>query len=105
MIRKLAKNIGEYKKETILSPVFVILEVIIDVLIPLLMAVILDRGIDDGERDVLWIYGGVLVAAAVLSLLFGYAAGKYAAKASAGFAKNLRTGYVLSCTGFLFFQY
>ncbi len=90
MLKKLAKRIGEYRRETILTPIFVTLEVIMDVVIPLIMATLIDKGIDGNNLKIIYIMGIVLTGAALLALLFGTLGGKVAAKASAGFAKNLR---------------
>ncbi|MBQ4339658.1 MAG: ABC transporter ATP-binding protein [Firmicutes bacterium] len=90
MIKKLSGCIREYKKESILAPVFVTLEVVMEVLIPLVMAGLIDHGIDAGNMKEVGKYGAVLVVFALLSLWFGVLAAKYAAVASAGFAKNLR---------------
>lgn len=90
MIKSLFKYVGEYKKETLLTPFFVTLEVILDVIIPLLMAMIVDRGISgQSKEDILWI-GAALLICAVLALIFGMLSARYAATASAGFAKNVR---------------
>ncbi|MHC5269344.1 ABC transporter ATP-binding protein [Enterococcus sp. LJL98] len=90
MIKSLLKYVGEYKKETLLTPFFVTLEVILDVVIPLLMAMIVDRGISGrSKEDILWI-GAALLVCAVLALVFGMLSARYAATASAGFAKNVR---------------
>ena len=90
MVKKLMKSIGEYKKDSILAPVYVSLEVVMEVLIPLLMANLIDYGIDGGNMPYILKTGIILVVAAALSLFFGVAAGFKAASASAGFAKNLR---------------
>ena len=93
MIKKLARSLREFKKDSILSPVFVSLEVLMEVLIPMLMASIIDNGIDNGsggDLGYIWKMGIVLVVASILSLIFGVLSGRFAAKASAGFAKNLR---------------
>ena len=90
MIKKLAKCIREYKRDTSLSPVFVSLEVFMEVLIPFIMARLIDYGIDRGDMSYIVRTGLILAAMALLSLLFGVLAGKAAATASAGFAKNLR---------------
>ena len=90
MIRQLLKPIREYKRDTVLTPVFVTVEVVMEVLIPFLMANLIDLGINAGDMGyTLWM-GGVLVLAAVVSLIFGALAGRYAAKASSGYARNLR---------------
>lgn len=92
LIKKLSKYIKEYKKESILTPIFVVLEVIMEVIIPLLMAKIIDVGIQNQDVNYILKMGVLLIIAALLSLTFGMLSGKYAAKASAGFAKNLRKG-------------
>lgn len=90
MLKKLAKYVKEYKKATILTPVFVVLEVVMEVIIPLLMARIIDVGIQNGDVHYILEMGVLLIIAAILSLTFGMLSGRYAAKASAGYAKNLR---------------
>ncbi|MGN1114751.1 MAG: ABC transporter ATP-binding protein [Oscillospiraceae bacterium] len=90
MVKKLLKSVREYKKETLLSPIFVSLEVVMEVIIPFLMAFLIDNGINKGDMGNIVKIGLVLLACCVLSLTFGALAGKYAAYASAGFAKNLR---------------
>lgn len=90
MIKKLAKSIREYKKESILTPIFVSLEVVMEVIIPLLMANLIDKGMYDSNMNEVLKIGLELVGAAMLSLIFGVLSGSVAAKASAGFAKNLR---------------
>ena len=90
MFKKLAKYVKEYKKSAILTPIFVILEVIMEVIIPLLMAKIIDVGIQNGDVKYILEVGGLLIISAILSLTFGMLSGRFAAKASAGYAKNLR---------------
>ena len=90
MLKKLVKFIGEYKLPTILTPILVALEVVMEVLIPLIMADLIDKGIYAGDMNIIWKIGVELIIAAMLSLLFGATNGFTAAKASAGFAKNLR---------------
>jgi len=90
LIKKLSAYIGEYKLQTILTPVFVMLEVIMDIGIPLIMADLIDQGIEQGNMDIILKYGVLLLAAALLALLFGALSGRTAAVASNGFAKNLR---------------
>jgi len=90
MLKKLLSSAREYKKDTILAPVYVTFESVIEIIIPTLMAYLIDNGISKGNMPyVLWM-GLVLVIAAILSLITGYLAGRSAAIASAGFAKNLR---------------
>ena len=90
MIKKLAAYIGEYKKQTILTPILVMLEVITDIAIPLIMADLIDKGIETGNMNVILKYGLLLLVTALAALAFGALAGRTAAVASAGFAKNLR---------------
>ena len=90
MNRKLFKSIREYRRESILAPVFVILEVLMEVLIPLQMAKIIDVGIAQGNLPYIVRMGVILVAMAMIALFFGAMAGKFAAVAAAGYAKNLR---------------
>ena len=90
MIKKLSRSIREYKKDSILSPIFVSCEVIMEVIIPLLMANLIDFGIDKGNLGYVIKMGVILLLSALVSLMFGALSGKSAAYASAGFAKNLR---------------
>ena len=90
MNRKLFRSIREYKKESILAPVFVVLEVFMEVLIPLLMANIIDIGIANGDMGYITEMGILLVVMAILALVFGAIAGNMAAKGAAGYARNLR---------------
>ena len=102
MIKKLIKYVGEYKKPTILTPIFVLLESVMEILIPLLMAKLIDDGIDVGDMGVITNYGVYLLAAALLTMFFGSAAGMTAAHASAGFAKNVRRGMYYKIQDFSF---
>lgn len=102
MIKKLLKSVREYKKHSILAPIFVILEVIMEVVIPLLMADLIDFGIDDGNLEYIVKMGVVLVVFAVISLIFGILSGRSAAIASAGFAKNLRKDMYYKVQNFSF---
>ena len=90
MNKKLFKSIREYKKESILAPILVILEVLMEVLIPLEMAKIIDVGIANGDLGYIVQRGVILVIMAMLALFFGVQAGNMAAVAAAGYAKNLR---------------
>lgn len=90
MLKTLLAHVKEYKKDSILSPLYVTLEVIMEVIIPLLMASIIDKGVEAGNMKHVYIIGGVMIIAAMFSLTFGVLSGKYAASASTGFAKNLR---------------
>lgn len=102
MIKKLIKYVGEYKKPTILTPIFVLLESVMEILIPLLMAKLIDDGIDVGDMGVITKYGVYLLVAALLTMFFGSAAGMTAAHASAGFAKNVRRGMYYKIQDFSF---
>lgn len=90
MIKTLISQVKQYKKDSILCPIFVILEVIMEVIIPFLMASIIDKGVEAGNMIHVIKIGGIMIVMAMLSLTFGTLAGKYAASASTGFAKNLR---------------
>ena len=102
MIKQLAKYIKQYKKDSILTPIFVIFEVIMEVVIPFLMAKIIDVGIQNSDLNYIFKIGAVLVVSAFLSLAFGMLSGRYAAKASAGFAKNLRQGMFYNIQNYSF---
>ena len=102
MIKKLAQYIKQYKKDSILTPIFVIFEVIMEVLIPYLMARIIDVGIQNSDLNYIFKIGAILVVSAILSLTFGMLSGRYAAKASAGFAKNLRQGMFYNIQNYSF---
>ena len=88
MNRKLLQSIREYKRESILAPVFVVLEVLMEVLIPLQMAKIIDEGIQKQNLSYIIQMGVILVIMAMFALYFGVKAGSYAAKAAAGFANS-----------------
>lgn len=90
MIKKLSKAIREYKKESLLTPFFVALEVVLEVLITYCMALLIDKGVEASNMSMIIKIGGILVLMAVLSLVFGMLSGIFCAKATSGFAKNLR---------------
>ncbi|MCB5952476.1 ABC transporter ATP-binding protein/permease [Enterococcus sp. BWT-B8] len=90
MIKKLLANVGEYKKESIITPIYVTGEVALDIIIPLVMAMMIDRGVEKGDTGAILMYGALLFICAIIALFFGAMSGRYAAVASAGFAKNLR---------------
>ena len=102
MIKKLAKYIKQYKKDAILTPIFVVFEVILEVLIPFLMAKIIDVGIQNNDLNYIFKIGIILVVSALLSLTFGMLSARYASKASAGFAKNLRQGMFYNIQNYSF---
>ena len=90
MIKKLASHLGEYKRAAILTPIFSALEAVMDILLPTIMAFIIDLGIEKGDMNAIVKYGLLTFAVAAIALLLGVLAGKYAAEASTGFAGNLR---------------
>ena len=90
MIKKLASYVKDYKKDAILTPIFVILEVVMEIVIPYLMARIIDVGIQNSDVKYILEIGVFLIVSAILSLTFGMLSGRFAAKASSGYAKNLR---------------
>lgn len=90
MVKKLMRSIREYKKASLLAPIYVACEVILEVLIPYLMAGIIDIGIAESDMNYIYTMGAVLIVAAMASLFCGFMSGRYAAIAAAGFAKNLR---------------
>ncbi len=102
MIKKLSSCVGEYKRPSILAPVFVTLEVVLEVLIPWLMSYIIDKGIEKSDMRVVFYIGAILVVLVGLSMFCGAMSGRYAAIASAGFAKNLRKKMFYSVQDFSF---
>ena len=102
IIKTLTKSIREFKKETILAPVLVTVEVVMECLIPLYMVTMLERIRQDNSIENILFWGGILLVMALVSLVFGMLAGRYAAKASAGFSRNLRTDIYASIQGFSF---
>ncbi|MDD3340104.1 MAG: ABC transporter ATP-binding protein [Lachnospiraceae bacterium] len=102
MIKTLAKQVKEFKKDSILSPIFVTLEVIMEILIPIMMASIIDDGVNKGDLNHVWFMGIIMILVAMLSLTFGVMSGKYAARASAGFARNIRESMFTSIQDFSF---
>lgn len=102
MIRTLAAQIKQYKKQTILTPIFVSLEVLFDILIPWLMSRMVDLGITPGNMSEVWKYGLLMLGAATLALICGWMSGRYAAIASAGFARNVRDAEFRNIQNFSF---
>ena len=90
MLKTLGTRVGQYRKVAILTPIFTTLEALMEMLMPLMMARLIDRGIDAGNLGNVCRYGGLMVLMAALALTFGILAGRLAAKASTGFAANLR---------------
>ncbi|GFZ23138.1 ABC transporter [Lacrimispora indolis] len=92
MVKTLLGQVKQYKKASLLTPLFTALEVVMEVLIPLVISLIIDRGIEAGNIQQIYFYGGIMVIMTMASLIFGILAGKYAASASSGLACNLREG-------------
>ena len=90
MIKALAKQIKEYKSASLVTPIFMILEVAMEMVIPLLMASIIDDGVQAGDMKHIFVIGCYMILAAIVGLFAGVMGGKYGAKASTGFARNLR---------------
>ncbi len=90
MIRTLAKEIKEFKAASIATPLFMVLEVMMEMIIPFLMASIIDKGVNAGDMQYIFKVGGFMIVFAVIGLFAGLAGGRYGAKASTGFARNLR---------------
>lgn len=90
MIKRLSQCIREYKKDAILSPLYVLVESLLDVAIPFVMAGLIDKGIEAGNMSMILLYGAILVGFALVALTFGALSGRSCARATAGFARNLR---------------
>ena len=90
MLKKLAKCVGEYKSHAIKTPIYVALECVFDVIIPFLMASLIDEGINKGDSSVIIKVGLTLIVCSILAMFCGVMSGRHAARASSGFAKNLR---------------
>ncbi len=90
MLKTLFSQVKQYKKVSILTPIFTALEVVMEILIPFVISALIDKGIEAGDIGQIYLYGGLMVVLAFLSLMSGILAGRYAAAASAGFACNLR---------------
>lgn len=90
MLKTLFSQVNQYKKVSILTPIFTALEVVMEILIPFVISALIDKGIEAGDIGQIYLYGGLMVVLAFLSLMSGILAGRYAAAASAGFACNLR---------------
>lgn len=104
MIKTLLKSVRDFKKPSILTSVFMVLEVFMEILIPLLLSMLIDNGIAKGDINQMIIIGICLVVSATLSLVFGVISGKCAAKASSGFARNLREDIYNKIQDFSFFN-
>ena len=104
MIKKLASHLGEYRRAAILTPMFSALEAVMDILLPTIMAFIIDLGIEKGDMNAIVKYGLLTFAVAAIALLLGVLAGKYAAEASTGFAGNLRDAMYENIQHYSFFN-
>ena len=102
ILHTLVRQVGQYRTATLLTPVFTALEVVIDVFIPYVTALLIDQGILAGDMQKIYLYGLLMIGMALLSLLFGILAGRMAAHASAGFAANLRTAMYRNIQTFSF---
>ncbi len=102
MLKTLGAHIKEFKKDSILTPVFMILEVVFETLIPLLMASIIDDGVEKGNLHHIYVVGAWMVVMAILGLAAGVAGGRFGAKASTGFARNLRSAMFENIQNFSF---
>lgn len=102
MFKTIISQIKEYKADTIKTPVYVALEVILEVLIPYLMAILVDDGIEKGDMGVVWKIGFAMIIASIISLWAGAMSGKHAAIASSGLAKNLRRAEFANIQKFAF---
>lgn len=90
MIKILLKQIGEYKRDTIITPIFTVLEVVAELLVPFVIASLIDKGVEAGNLRNVYFYGALMIVLAFFGLAFGILAGRFAASASSGFACNLR---------------
>jgi len=104
VIKTLSRQIKQYKKASILSVVFAAAEVVMEILLPIMMAKIIDEGIASGDMNKVLFYGGIMALLAVCSLSFGFLCGKFAANASSGFAGNLRLAMYESIQHFSFYN-
>ena len=102
MLKTLSAQVKEYKKPSILAPFFIVCEVIVELLIPFLMASIIDKGVATGNMKYVYTIGATMVLMAACSMTFGILSGKFAAKASTGFAKNLRKAMYENIQSFSF---
>ena len=102
MLKKLSASIRQYKRQSLLAPLFVTFEVILEVLIPTIMAYLIDNGINKGNMNVIAKTGLILVVTCIISLICGILSGKFAAEASTGFAANLRKDMFYNVQNFSF---
>ena len=102
MIKKLCSCLKEFKKDTIITPIFMALEVVMEILIPFLLSSLIDNGISKGDLGYIYKVGALMLVAACFSLTFGILGGKYGATASTGFARNLRKEMYYNIQNFSF---
>ena len=102
MLKVLLAQVKEYKADSIKTPILVMGEVVFDVLIPFLMALLVDEGINKGDMHAILLYAGLMLASAIIALILGGLSGKYAAIASCGFAKNVRDAEFRNIQNFAF---
>lgn len=102
MIKRILQEVKEFKKASLLAPAFMVGEVVLEIVLPFLMAFIIDEGVGNGDMNAVIKYGGIMLVAAFGSLFCGVMSGKYAAYASAGFAKNLRKALFYQVQDFSF---
>ena len=102
MVRRLLKEVKEYKKASLLTPLFMCGEVVLEIMLPFIISFIIDEGVNKGDMNKVVLYGVIMLVIACLSLLCGALSGKYAAYASAGVAKNLRKGMFHNIQDFSF---
>ncbi|MEF2783224.1 MAG: ABC transporter ATP-binding protein [Clostridium sp.] len=102
MIKRILKEVKEYKKASLLAPTFMVIEVLMEISLPFLMSFIIDKGVNQGDMGQVFFYGILMAICALISLLCGALSGKYAAYASAGFAKNLRKAMFYNIQDFSF---
>ncbi|WP_276813653.1 ABC transporter ATP-binding protein [Faecalibaculum rodentium] len=102
MLKVLLAQVKEYKSDSIKTPILVMGEVVFDVLIPFLMALLVDEGINKGDMHAILLYAGLMLASAIIALILGGLSGKYAAIASCGFAKNVRDAEFRNIQNFAF---
>ncbi len=104
MIKRLARCIGKYKKDTLLTPIYITMEVIVEILIPFIMSKLIDDGVNKGQIGLIWKFGFILIICTMVALLFGALAGDSAAKAMSGFAANLRHDMYYKVQDFSFYN-
>ncbi|MGX7131550.1 ABC transporter ATP-binding protein [Enterococcus songbeiensis] len=102
MVKKLIQHVGEFKKATIITPLFVTGECLLDIIIPLVIAALIDQGIEERNQQAIIFYGVILLVCALVALFLGAMSGRFAAIASAGFAKNLRGAMFRKIQGYSF---